>query len=313
MQTDDVYLDGGSYDVGITGHTGGAEFESLVLTDMAKVTAVDDSDTTTVTLDDVSRTEGENATITASISSAPTDAPLVLTLSNGAAITFGIGDTTATSTPFLVQTDDVYLDGGSYDVGITGHTGGAEFESLVLTDTATVTAVDDSDATTVTLDDVSQTEGESATISASITAAPTDAPLVLTLSNGAAITFGIGDTTATSTPFLVQTDDVYLDGGSYDVSIASHTGGAEFENLVLTDAAKVTAVDDSDPVTVGIVANGNEGEGGVVVSEASAMSFTVSVNQILEPRPDRRPLRRGHGDNLCRRSDSQLHGTAPGR
>ena len=59
MQTDDVYLDGGSYDVTIVGHTGGAEFESLVLTDAAKVTAVDDSDATTVTLDDVSQTEGE--------------------------------------------------------------------------------------------------------------------------------------------------------------------------------------------------------------------------------------------------------------
>ena len=199
----------------------------------------------------------------------------MLTLSNGAAITFGIGDTTATSTPFLVQTDDVYLDGGSYDVGFTGHTGGAEFESLVLTDTAKVTAVDDSDATAVTLDDVSQTEGESATISASITAAPTDAPLVLTLSNGAAITFGIGDTTATSTPFLVQTDDVYLDGGSYDVSITGHTGGVEFENLVLTDTATVTATDDIDPVMVGIASDGN-------VTEAAAASFTVSVSQVLD-------------------------------
>ena len=60
-----------------------------------------------------------------------------------------------------------------------------------------------------------------ATISASLTNAPTDEPLIIKLDNGAIITFNVGETTATSTPFIIQGDDVYNESESYVVSIES--------------------------------------------------------------------------------------------
>src|SRR5688572_13498441 len=218
----------------------------MVTADGSLVTAEDTIDQTTVLLGDVTQDEGLNATITATIDHAPTDEPLVLTLSNGATITFGIGDLTATSTAFLVQSEDVYLDAGSYTVGVASYSGGEEFENLVTADGSLVTAEDTIDQTTVLLGDVTQDEGLNATITATIDHAPTDEPLVLTLSNGATITFGIGDLTATSTAFLVQSEDVYLDAGSYTVGVASYSGGEEFENLVTADGSLVTAEDTID-------------------------------------------------------------------
>ncbi|MEG7682959.1 immunoglobulin-like domain-containing protein, partial [Listeria monocytogenes] len=84
--------------------------------------------------------------------------PVVLTLSNGSTVTFNVGYTPGDivqSTPFAVQGDDVYRDGESYSVSISSYTGGAEFENLVTTDTATVTVNDTINPTTVTLNNVS--------------------------------------------------------------------------------------------------------------------------------------------------------------
>ncbi|MDD2292165.1 MAG: hypothetical protein PHV52_07795, partial [Aliarcobacter sp.] len=66
-----------------------------------------------------------------------------------------------------------------------------------------------------------------ATISASLDQTPTT-PLVITLSNGATITFGTGyvpGTAVVSTPFPIQGDDVYVDGENYTISVSSTTGG----------------------------------------------------------------------------------------
>ncbi|OOW08545.1 beta strand repeat-containing protein, partial [Acinetobacter sp. MF4640] len=213
---------------------------------------------TTVTLNNVSVDEGTGtATIGASLDHAPTAGPVVLTLSNGSTVTFNVGYTPGDivqSTPFAVQGDDVYRDGESYSVSISSYTGGAEFENLVTTDTATVTVNDTINPTTVTLNNVSVDEGTgTATIGASLDHAPTAGPVVLTLSNGSTVTFNVGYTPGDivqSTPFAVQGDDVYRDGESYSVSISSYTGGAEFENLVTTDTATVTVNDTINPTTI---------------------------------------------------------------
>ena len=271
VQGDDPYVDGESYDVSVSSHTGGAEFEDLDLSDTATVTIDDTIDTTTVSLDDVTVDEGTGtAVISATISALPTEGDLVLTLSNGATVTFTPGGSlTVDSTPFAVQGDDPYVDGESYDVSVSSHTGGAEFEDLDLSDTATVTIDDTIDTTTVSLGDVTVDEGTgTAVISATISALPTEGDLVLTLSNGATVTFTPGGSlTVDSTPFAVQGDDPYVDGESYDVSVSSHTGGAEFEDLDLSDTATVTIDDTIDTTTVSLGdVTVDEGTGTAVIS-----------------------------------------------
>ncbi|MCT7468416.1 immunoglobulin-like domain-containing protein, partial [Aliarcobacter cryaerophilus] len=215
-------------------------------------------DTTTLTLNDVSVNEGTGtATVGGSLDYAP-QTTLVVTLSNGSTITFGpdyVAGTTVQSTPFAIQTDDVYKDGETYEITVTGTTGG-NFENLVTTDKATVTVTDTKDTTTLTLNDVSVNEGTgTATVGGSLDYAP-QTTLVVTLSNGSTITFGpdyVAGTTVQSTPFAIQTDDVYKDGETYEITVTGTTGG-NFENLVTTDKATVTVTDTIDPTTVTITA-----------------------------------------------------------
>jgi hypothetical protein len=125
--------------------------------------------------------------------------------------------------------------------------------------TAAVTQISDTiDTTTVTLGDATVNEGVSYTLQASITSGPIDGPLVLTLSNGATVTFTVGGPlTVTST--AVAATNVPDGGGTLPVSVTSHSGGSEFENLVLTDTGTVT-IHDSTP-TAGTVAATVDDEG----------------------------------------------------
>ncbi|MCG3707270.1 VCBS domain-containing protein, partial [Aliarcobacter butzleri] len=157
-------------------------------------------------------------------------------------------------------------------VKVDSYTGGSEFENLVTTDTATVTISDTIQDTTLTLNDVSVNEGTgTAKITATIDNAPTKEPLVLTLSNGATIIFEVGQTTAESTPFNIQGDDVYKDGESYSVKVDSYTGGSEFENLVTTDTATVTISDTTNIVYVDVTASSTN------LIEGAEVIYTVTL------------------------------------
>ncbi|MBE8563735.1 immunoglobulin-like domain-containing protein, partial [Vibrio sp. OPT20] len=122
------------------------------------------------------------------------DTELVVTLSNGATITFGtdyVAGAEVTSTAFDINNgEDLYVDGSSFDLSVQSTEGG-NFENLDTTDTATVTVADTTDtAVTLTLNDVSVNEGTGqASITATLDHTP-DTELVVTLSNGATITFG---------------------------------------------------------------------------------------------------------------------------
>ncbi|MCK9491464.1 MAG: hypothetical protein M0Q24_05185 [Sulfurimonas sp.] len=222
---------------------------------------------TTVTLNDVTVNEGAGtATISASIDNAPKDGPLVIALDNGSTVTFNVGETSATSTPFAIQGDDAYKDGETIIVKASVQSGGDEFENLVTTDTATVTVSDTINDTTVTLNDVTVNEGAgTATISASIDNAPKDGPLVIALDNGSTVTFNVGETSATSTPFAIQGDDAYKDGETIIVKASVQSGGDEFENLVTTDTATVTVSDTINDTTVTLTATSTITEAGADV------------------------------------------------
>ncbi|PWC17079.1 immunoglobulin-like domain-containing protein, partial [Brenneria nigrifluens] len=231
VQGDDVYQDGESYTISVV-NAGEHNFEQLTSNE-ATVNITDTVDTTTLTLGDITVAEGsDSATVSATLSN-PTDRAFTVTLSNGATITFAAGSTTATSSAFAVQGEDVYQDGESYTLSVT-NAGEHNFEQLDTSDTATVTVTDTVDTTTLTLGDITVAEGsDSATVSATLSN-PTDRAFTVTLSNGATITFAAGETIGTSSEFAVQGDDVYQDGESYTLSVAN-AGEHNFEQLDTSD------------------------------------------------------------------------------
>ncbi|WP_160115483.1 retention module-containing protein [Marinobacterium lutimaris] len=276
VQGDDVYVDGESYEVGISNVSGG-NFETLDSSDSATVTINDTIDTTVITLGDITVNEGSgSASITATLGAAVTESPLVITLDNGATITIGLGETSGTSEPFSIQGDDPYIDGESYEVGISNVSGG-NFEALDSSDSATVTINDTIDMTVITLGDITVNEGSgSASITATLGAAVTESPLVITLDNGATITIGVGETTGTSEPFSVQGDDVYVDGESYEVGISSVSGG-NFEALDSSDTATVTINDTIDTTVITLSdITVNEGSGSASITATLGAPVTES-------------------------------------
>ena len=206
-------------------------------------------------------------TYTATLSSPP-EGPVTVTLSNGATITVADGATSGSVT-VAAPGDDVYVGAGFVNVTITSATSdnfeNLAFEPLALTKTI---ITDTSDTTTVTLNDVTVTEGAgTATIYASVSNLVTGSELLITLSDGATITIPVGASTGTSTPFAVQGDDPYVDGESYTVSISGATGG-NFEALNTADTAKVTVNDDIDTTTavLSVVEGPELGENGYSIT-----------------------------------------------
>ena len=279
IQGDDVHLDSASFDVSISGTSGG-NYEDLNTADTATVTISDTIDTTTVTLGDVNVSEGDPSfTYGATVNNAvdPTGSDLVVTLSNGVEITIAAGATSGTSATQAIQGDDVHLDSASFDVSISGTSGG-NYEDLNTADTATVTISDTIDTTTVTLGDVNVSEGDpSFTYGATVNNAvdPTGSDLVVTLSNGVEITIAAGATSGTSATQAIQGDDVHLDSASFDVSI-SGTSGGNYEDLNTADTATVTISDTIDTTTVTL--------GDVNVSEGDpSFTYGATVNNAVDP------------------------------
>ncbi|WP_157353055.1 immunoglobulin-like domain-containing protein, partial [Aliarcobacter butzleri] len=184
----------------------GGNFEKVNPNAQTTITVNDTEDVTTVTLNDVTVNEGTGtAKITATIDNAPTKGPLVITLSNGATVTFAVGATTAESTPFNIQGDDAYNDGESYSVKVDSYTGGSEFEKLVTTDTATVTVNDTTNTVYVDVTASSTNLMEGAGVTYTVTLRNQDGlevknhgGLNITLSNGVKITIPAGQDSATS-------------------------------------------------------------------------------------------------------------------
>ncbi len=236
---------------------------------------------TNLTLDDVRVDEGTGtATISATLSAAPTDAPLVMVLDNGATITFEVGETIATSTPFDIQGDDVYVDGQSITVSASVQSGGEQFASINSTDTATVTVRDTIDTTTVSLSATESTgeDGGSITYTATLTEIANN-DVTVTLNNGETITIEAGDL-AGKVKVDVNQDDVYLEEDSISAAITGVSEAnagtvAALENLTFDATPAVTTItDDKDAVTVSLSATESTGEDG------GSITYTATLTEI---------------------------------
>ncbi|MEG2581998.1 immunoglobulin-like domain-containing protein, partial [Comamonas sp.] len=151
-RVDDVYIQGTNTQTFEIGSTTGGGYDSLDSNTSTQTQVVDDVDTVKVTLVGTNAVEGStNVTVGGSLDHAP-QTELVVTLSNGATITFGVGyvpGTVVQSSEFAVQTDDVYKDGATETLTITGTNGGGNFENLDTTATADVVVADTPDTVKV--------------------------------------------------------------------------------------------------------------------------------------------------------------------
>ncbi|MGI2856428.1 retention module-containing protein, partial [Shewanella algae] len=264
--TDDVYQDGETLSVNVTGAEGG-NYEELDLGNSVDTQVNDTIDTTTVTLTAPAEvSEGGSITYTATVNNAP-ETDLVLTLSNGASITIAAGQTEGTVT-VAAPTDDVYQDGETLSVNVTGAEGG-NYEELDLGNSVDTTVNDTIDTTTVTLTAPAEvSEGGQITYTATVNNAP-ETDLVLTLSNGASITIAAGQTEGTVT-VAAPTDDVFVDAETLTVSIDNAQGG-NFENLDTSDTASTLVNDTTDTVFAQISVDKSS------VTEGGEITYTVTL------------------------------------
>ncbi len=151
-RVDDVYIQGTNTQTFEIGSTSGGGYDSLDSNTSTQTQVVDDVDTVKVTLVGTNAVEGStNVTVGGSLSHAP-ETELVVTLSNGATITFGVDyvpGTVVQSSEFAVQGDDVYKDGATETLTITGTNGGGNFEDLDTTAKADVVVTDTPDTVKV--------------------------------------------------------------------------------------------------------------------------------------------------------------------
>ena len=115
--------------------------------------------------------------------------------------------------------------------------------------------VSSSDEATLSLQDVTVSEGSGqARIGATLDATPTS-DLTVTLSNGATIVFDTNyqpGQVVQSTPFDINNgEDPYLDESQFTVSVQSTSGGG-FDHLVTTDMATITVNDTIDTTEVSL-------------------------------------------------------------
>ncbi|WP_460130486.1 immunoglobulin-like domain-containing protein [Pseudomonas sp. H1_D05] len=260
----------------------GGNYENLVADKTPVSTTVTDTvDTTNLSLSATnSVAEGGSIVYTATLTNAA-GSPVTVTLSNGAVITIDAGKTTGTVT-VPAPADDVYKDAGNVQATIKTATGGS-FENLVTSTAPAVTSVTDTiDTTTVKLTATgSAAEGGNVVYTATVGAAVTGSPVVVTLANGQTITIDIGKTTGTVT--TTAPNDALTGHAPLTNSISNVTGG-NYENLVADKTPVSTTVTDTvDTTNLTLSATGTVAEGGQItytatLTNAAGSPVTVTLS-----------------------------------
>ncbi|MFW8566291.1 retention module-containing protein, partial [Orrella sp. 11846] len=208
----------------------------------------------TLTLSDIEAKEGETGTITGTLShAAGTD--FTVTLSNGSTLSFVAGATEATTAPFEVQSDDVFVDADTYEVTVTD-AGAHNFENLNASDKSVVKVADTTDTVfvDVTVDNAAPEEGE--TVTYTVTLRNDDGlpvvdhgGLTITLSNGEVITLDAGATSGSVAHVVTDSDDLYVGDWSETVSVdnifevATAESGQKFEDIQAGNSITIEVTD----------------------------------------------------------------------
>ncbi|MCP5007727.1 MAG: type I secretion protein, partial [Planctomycetes bacterium] len=274
--------------------TTGGNFESLQTTGTVSHTSVDDNDVTTLTLtsstDGHAIAEGGTITYTVTAGAEVKGESLVVTLSNGQTVTIPVGST-AGSVTLDVRADDEYAQGTEtlQEVTITGHTGG-NFEAVTTQGAVNNTVIEgdttgDNDTTTVTLtatpDSGNLTEGDTVVYTVTADRTVTDQPLVITLTDGTAITIPVGERTASSDPQTLRADDIYTQTDSTTTVSIQETTGGNFESLQTAGTVSHTSVDDNDVTTLTLTSSTD----GHAIAEGGTITYTVTAGAEVKQQP----------------------------
>ncbi|MFM9925504.1 retention module-containing protein [Variovorax sp. H27-G14] len=283
----DVYLGNAPVVSAIVTARGG-NYENLVPDKTPVSTQVTDvNDRTVVTLQAIpSVMEGGNIIYVASVPSAVTVAPVVVTLTNGETIIIPVDQTRGITT--RVAPNDVYK-GHAPVVNSIAKVSGGNFEELAPDTTQVSTAItDDYDPklvsstgraledsnghthspTTVTLQaDKSVKEGDPITYTASVPDAVTGTDLKVTLDNGSTITIPVGQTQGSIT--IAAPNDPYKGNAPVTAAITGVDGG-NYERVVADTTRVSTDITDVvDDTLVTLRATPSVAEGGTITYTAS--------------------------------------------
>ena len=282
-QGDDVYKDGGTVSLSITGATSnGAALENPTIGGPASVTINDTTSEVfaTLTADKTTVAEGGQVTYTVTLTTSTG-----LPINNHPELTFKLTDGTFIKVPAnsvtgqttITVADDISVGGQPTIVNkLVSVTGADTYEKLTLGQNAVQTAVTDEptgqgDAVGITITGngpVLENQGAAFTIKLDKGQLQ---PVTVTLSNGKTVVFAAGETEKVHT-LDPQGDDVYKDGGTVSLSITGATSnGAALENPTIGGPASVTIGDTTSEVFATLTADKT------TVAEGGQVTYTVTL------------------------------------
>jgi VCBS repeat-containing protein len=267
---------------------------SVDLSDTATGT-ITDNDTGTFTINDVTVNEGAGtATFTVSLSNPiDTDVNVDVNYGGGSAtgggvdydsstdsLTFAAGSTAAQTVTVAINDDNIVEATETFLASLSTPTalGG---RSVSTTDTGTGT-IADNDSAAFTIDDVTVTEGGTATFTVSLNN-PTDIPITINVNYGSGtatggadydsatdtLTFPAGSTTSQTVTVSTVDDNLVEATENFIASLSTPTALSD-RNLSLTDTGTGT-ITDNDAATLTV----ND----VTVAEGGTATFTVSLDK----------------------------------
>ncbi|WP_350649712.1 immunoglobulin-like domain-containing protein, partial [Pseudomonas sp. HY13-MNA-CIBAN-0226] len=282
-QGDDVYKDGGTAQLSITGATSnGAQLENPTIGGPASVTINDTTSEVfaTLTADKTTVAEGGKViytvTLTTNTGLPLTNHPeLTFKLTDGTTITVPANSVTGQAT--ITAADDIAIGGQPAIVNkLVSVTGADTYEKLTLGENAVQTTVTDEptgqgDAVGITITGNGPVlENQGAAFTIKLDKAQLQ-PVTVTLSNGKTVVFAVGETEKVHT-LDPQGDDVYKDGGTAQLSITGATSnGAQLENPTIGGPASVTINDTTSEVFATLTADKT------TVAEGGKVTYTVTL------------------------------------
>ncbi|WP_367393923.1 retention module-containing protein [Pseudomonas sp. X4] len=291
-QSDDVFRDGETQTISVI-DAGSHNFENLNISATTTVTVSDTVDTVKaeLSISPNPAVEGQAVTYTITLTG-PAGADLTqhgglsIALSNGEVINIPAGQVSASQTANLA--DDVYVGSSAPSIAINGITeqgaGKQVFENLIKGDPVTLQITDEpgtpgnpgtpgtpngGDEVTLTLTGNTVQEGHTTTITGTLSH-PAGQAFTVTLSNGQTLSFAKDATTATTAPFVAQSDDVFRDGETQTISV-TNAGTHNFENLNTSATTTLTVTDTINTVTVVLSASPNP------AAKGQEVTYTVNL------------------------------------
>ncbi|CAM5186034.1 retention module-containing protein [Alishewanella longhuensis] len=278
----DVYVQGNEQvDFAITNITGG-NYEALDTTSTTSTTVTDDNDVTAITLASTEQViEGGTITVTATVSQPVTGSPLVVNLDNGLTIVIAVGESSA-SIEVDTRVDDFYIQGTEEITFAISDVSGGEFEALDTSSTTSSSVIDDNDVTTITLSGPSEVvEGQTITVTATVSNPVTETPLVIDLGNGTIITIPVGESSGTTT-VAVRPEDANVQGNEQIDFAVVGTSGGNYEALDTSSTLSTTVVDSGIETNLVLTSTSQVIEGELITVTATVSNAVAGTPLVVD-------------------------------